>query len=126
MKAYPPKMRYRLHAGYIAWLLQRISGLALVLYLVMHIYVIHNIARGREAFNEIMGIVQSPMFHLAEAALLGAVVYHGINGIRVILLDYGSAADKEKIKPWVLGAMAVSAVLIVAGGIPMLKLALQH
>lgn len=125
MKAYSPKVRYRLHPGYIAWLFQRISGLALVLYLIMHIYVIHNIARGREAFEQVMSVVQSPLFHLAEAALLAAVVYHGVNGARVILLDYGQAAKKEKIAPWVLGVMGLCAVLVVAGAIPMIKLALH-
>jgi len=125
MKAYPPKVRYRLHPGYIAWLFQRISGLALVLYLIMHVYVIHHIALGRQAFDEIMAVVQSPLFHLAEAALLAAVVYHGVNGLRVILLDYGRAADKQKISPWVLGVMGLCAVIVLAGAIPMIKLALH-
>ena len=50
MKAYPPKVRYRLHPGYIAWILHRVTGLGLVLYLFMHIWVIHHISRGKEAF----------------------------------------------------------------------------
>ena len=123
MKAYPPKMHYRLHPGYLAWLLHRITGLGLALYLFLHIWVIHNIARGREAFDQVMAVVQSPLFHLLEVALLGAVVFHGLNGIRVVLIDYGRAGVKGPHLAWVWGTIAVSAALTVLGGIPMLRLA---
>jgi succinate dehydrogenase / fumarate reductase cytochrome b subunit len=123
MKAYPPKAHYRLHAGYIAWLLHRITGLGLALYLFMHIWVIHHISRGREAFDQVMAVVQSPLAHLAEVALLGAVIFHGLNGLRIVLLDYGSAADKGPHKGWVWATVAISAGLVVAGGIPMIRLA---
>jgi succinate dehydrogenase / fumarate reductase cytochrome b subunit len=123
MKAYPPKVHYRLHPGYLAWILHRVTGLGLALYLFMHIWVIHNISRGKEAFNEVMAVVQSPIFHILEIGLLGCVVFHGLNGIRVILLDYAGAADKGPHKTWVWATLAVSAAITVIGGIPMLQMA---
>jgi succinate dehydrogenase / fumarate reductase cytochrome b subunit len=123
MKAYSPKVHYRLHPGYVAWLLHRITGLGLALYLFMHIWVIHHISRGPEQFNQVMGVVQSPLFHLMEVALLGAVVFHGLNGIRVILLDYGNAAAKGPHTAWVWATLGAAALLTVLGGIPMLQLA---
>jgi len=126
MKAYPPKMHYRLHAGYVAWILHRVTGLGLVLYLFMHIWVIHHITQGKEAFNQVMNVVQSPIFHLMEVALLGAVVYHAINGIRVITLDYGQAASKGPHLTWVWVTLGLSALLTALGGIPMIQLAFSH
>ncbi|KIX11322.1 succinate dehydrogenase, cytochrome b556 subunit [Dethiosulfatarculus sandiegensis] len=123
MKAYPPKVHYRLHPGYVAWILHRVTGLGLALYLFMHIWVIHNISRGKEAFNEVMAVVQSPIFHILEIGLLGCVVFHGLNGIRVVLLDYAGAADKGPHKTWVWATLAVSAAITVIGGIPMLQMA---
>ena len=123
MKSYSPRVRYRLHIGYAAWLLHRVTGLGLALYLFMHIWVIHHISQGKEAFNQAMSVVQSPFFHIMEIALLGAVVFHGVNGIRVVLLDYGNAADKGPHTAWVWSVLGVSAVLVVLGGIPMLRLA---
>ncbi len=123
MKPHPPINHYKFHPGYIAWILHRVTGLGLALYIFMHIYVIHYISQGKEAFNEVMAIVQSPIFHLAEVTLLGAVAFHALNGIRVVLIDYGSAADKGPHKVWVVAVLAVAAVLTLAGGIPMLSLA---
>ncbi|KMY66790.1 hypothetical protein AAU61_12325 [Desulfocarbo indianensis] len=123
MKTYPMRKHYRLHAGYVAWLLHRATGLGLALYLFMHIWVIHHISRGREAFDQVMAVVQSPLFHFMEIALLGAVVFHGVNGIRVVLIDYGNAGEKGPHLAWVWSVLGVSAVLVVLGGIPMLRLA---
>ncbi|MGD9123920.1 MAG: succinate dehydrogenase, cytochrome b556 subunit [Desulfarculaceae bacterium] len=125
MKAYPPKVHYRLHAGYVAWILHRLTGLGLALYIFMHIWVIHHISKGRESFNEVMAVVQSPLFHFLEIGLLGCVVFHALNGVRIILLDYGNAAEKGPHKVWVWATLAVAAALTVAGGIPMLRLALH-
>jgi succinate dehydrogenase / fumarate reductase cytochrome b subunit len=126
MKAYQPKMHYRLHPGYIAWLLHRITGLGLALYLFMHIWVIHNISRGKEAFDAVMAVVQSPLFHFLEVGLLGCVVFHGLNGIRVVLIDYGAAGEKGPHRGWVWATIAISGALTVLGGIPMIRLAFAH
>lgn len=125
MKAYAPKVHYRLHAGHIAWLLHRITGLGLALYLFMHVWVTHTIGRGREAFDQVMVVLQSPLAHFAEIALLGAVVFHGLNGIRIVLIDYGAAAERGPHRSWVWATLAVSVALTIAGGIPMLRLALH-
>lgn len=125
MKAYPPKVHYRLHSGYIAWILHRLTGLALALYLFMHIWVIHHISQGKEAFNQVMAVVQSPLFHILEIGLLACVAYHAVNGIRVVLIDYGPAAERGPHVGWAWGALIITAVVTVAGGIPMLRLALH-
>ncbi len=123
MKSYRPLMRYRFHPGYVAWLLHRVTGLGLALYLFMHVWVIHHIGRGKESFDQVMGVVQSPLFHILEVGLLACVVFHGLNGLRVVLIDYGTAGEKGPHKSWVVATLAVSAGLTVLGGIPMLRLA---
>ena len=125
MQPHPPINHYKKHPGYVAWILHRLTGLGLSLYIFMHIYVIHHISKGKEAFNEVMSVVQSPFFHLAEVALLGAVVFHAVNGIRVVLTDYGNAVEKGPHRTWVYGVLAAAAVLTIAGGIPMIRLALH-
>ena len=99
MQPHPPINHYKKHPGYVAWILHRLTGLGLSLYIFMHIYVIHHISKGKEAFNEVMALVQSPFFHFAEVALLGAVVYHAVNGLRVVLTDYGNMAEKDRTAP---------------------------
>ncbi|MCB2186601.1 MAG: succinate dehydrogenase, cytochrome b556 subunit [Deltaproteobacteria bacterium] len=123
MKAYPPQAHYRLHPGYVTWILHRLTGLGLAAYLCMHIWVIHNISLGKEAFNEVMAVVQSPLFHFLEVGLLFCVAFHALNGVRIVLIDYGPAAEKDKIKTWAWGTLAAAAVITVVGGVPMILLA---
>ena len=116
MKAYPPKKHYRWHVGFIAWLLHRITGVMLAIYLFVHIWVISHLGQGKQAFDQVMGFLQSPFFHVLEVGLLAAVMYHTINGVRVVLLDYGNAADKRKITPYFVATLViVAAVTAVIG-----------
>ena len=118
-----PKVRYKLHPGYVAWILHRVTGVLLGLYLFLHIWVIHHLSQGEQAFNEVMAVVQSPLFHLLDIGLLGTVVYHGLNGLRVVFIDYGNLAKREIMRKAVYAVFVVSAVLILAGAIPMVRLA---
>jgi succinate dehydrogenase / fumarate reductase cytochrome b subunit len=75
--------------GWWAWLLQRISGVALVIYLLAHIGVISTSLLGAGGFDRLLRLLQSPPFVVMDLGLLGAVLYHGLNGLRVILFDLG-------------------------------------
>jgi succinate dehydrogenase / fumarate reductase cytochrome b subunit len=88
---------YKFHFGTIAWLFHRISGLALIFYLSLHVWVVHHLAVSPAKFDEMMAILGSPLFKFAEVALLAAVVYHAINGIRVILVEYPWGNANQKV-----------------------------
>lgn len=83
--------------GSWAWILHRLSGLALIFYLSMHIWVIHTLTKGEAAFNSTMTFLNSPLFKLLEIGLWGVILYHAFNGVRVILVDFfqGSAMQKR-------------------------------
>jgi succinate dehydrogenase / fumarate reductase cytochrome b subunit len=117
MKAHPMKSRYRWHAGFIAWLLHRVTGVALALYLMTHIWVISNLAGGPAAFDATMKFLHGLLFRLLEVGLLATVLFHTINGARIILLDYGTAAKKELIARYVWAVFVLTGVLTIAGGI---------
>ena len=107
---------YRFHVGTWAWVFHRISGLALVLYLPLHVWVTHHIARGPDQFNRVMEAMNTPMFKVFEVALLAAVLYHAFNGIRVIMidLDWLPTARAQRIAFWVAGAICLP-ILAYAG-----------
>lgn len=93
--------------GMWAWLFFRISGLILVFYLVTHIIVISTAAwdSDGETFNSIMELFEQPIFILLDLALVVAVLYHALNGVRIILMDCGVGIDRHKVVFW--SAMAV-------------------
>jgi succinate dehydrogenase / fumarate reductase cytochrome b subunit len=82
--------------GMWAWLLHRVSGLVLVAYLFAHIIVISQAQKGSETFDKLFKTLESPLFVVLDLVLLGAVLYHMMNGIRVLLFDFGVAIRKQK------------------------------
>lgn len=87
--------------GWWAWLGLRISGVALVLYLLAHIAVISTSLRGPDAFDRLLKLLQSPPFVVADLFLLLAVLYHGVMGIRVMLLEAGTPLRLQERLFWV-------------------------
>ncbi len=104
-------MMYRWHAGYVAWLLNRITGIAITFYLVAHIWVIHHLAQGPEQYGKVMAFLSSKLFMFFEFCLIGAVLYHMMNGIRIVLVDFGRGVTNHKAIFWVL--MGVGVILYV-------------
>lgn len=104
---------YKFHAGTVAWLFHRISGLVLIFYLCLHVWVVHYISESPETFNQLMEFLASPLFKLAEVGLLAAVLYHALNGIRVILVEYLWANLNQKVLFYV--TFSVSAILTFVG-----------
>ena len=109
--------------GFISFALRRFTGVALVLYLFMHIWVIGSVNSGPEAFDARLEFFQSPIFKLLEIGLLAAVVYHAFDGIRLIIVHYLEVTEYRKSLFY--AAFAVSAILTVAGGIPILLFMLE-
>ncbi len=92
--------------GMWAWLLFRISGLILVFYLGAHIIVI---STGQfDQFNNLMKAFDHPVAVVLDLALVVAVLYHALNGVRIILMDFGIGVQRHKITFW--SAMAVVAI----------------
>jgi succinate dehydrogenase / fumarate reductase cytochrome b subunit len=82
--------------GMWAWLLHRVSGLVLVAYLFAHIIVISQAQKGSATFDKLFKTLESPLFVVLDLVLLGAVLYHMMNGIRVLFFDVGVAIRKQK------------------------------
>ncbi|MFN2190654.1 MAG: succinate dehydrogenase, cytochrome b556 subunit [Candidatus Promineifilaceae bacterium] len=109
--------------GFISFLFRRISGVALVLYLFTHMWVIGSATAGPETFDARLNIVQSTGFKFAEIALLAAVVYHALDGLRLIIVHYFNVTEYRKSLFYAL--FVASALLVIAGGIPILLFALE-
>jgi succinate dehydrogenase / fumarate reductase, cytochrome b subunit len=109
--------------GFISFVLRRITGVALVIYLFIHMWVIGSAIQGPEVFDARLDMVQSTFFKFAEIALLAAVVYHIIDGIRLMIVHQFGVTQYRKSLFY--AAIVVSALLVIAGGIPLLLFALE-
>lgn len=100
--------------GFVSFLLRRVTGVALVLYVLLHIWVIGGAVTGPETFNERMVFLTSPLFKVLEIGLLAAVFYHGLDGLRLLLMNWFKITDKRKAMFY--AAFALTALMVVAGG----------
>lgn len=104
--------------GFLSFVLRRFTGVMLVMYLMLHIWVIGSALSGPEMFDQRMAFLQSDLFRVAEILLLAAVIYHAFDGIRVLLMNWFKVTDKRK--NLFLAVLVISAILVIAGGVPLL------
>jgi succinate dehydrogenase / fumarate reductase, cytochrome b subunit len=93
-------LSYRGREGYWAWLLHRVSGVAIILFLFLHVLDTSLIGFGPSAYETFVSFYRVPVFRVLEVALSGAVLYHGINGLRIILIDFVETATRIQRQLW--------------------------
>jgi len=105
--------------GMLTWLLHRISGIAVVYFLTLHIYEAMQLFGGPEAYNEATAAYKQPWFRPFEVALILAVTYHALNGLRVSMFDlfpkttkHHRAIFKIGAAIFILIALAISFVML--------------
>ena len=86
---------YRSQTGAWAWVLHRITGVAVLLFLLAHIVDTALIGLGPEAYEHALDLYRHPVFKVLEIALVFAVVYHSVNGVRVIIVDFWEGGTKH-------------------------------
>jgi len=105
------------YVGNIAFWIQRVTGIALVGYLIIHVHTIHDL-QNPEKFDDALKLFSTPVFKIGEIALLGNVILHALNGIRLTMVDMGVELTRQRQWFWYF-AIGVGAVLFLAGAIPM-------
>ena len=105
--------RGRGHGGR-AFALHRITGLVIVLYLYLHLGVLSMLLVGRSSWSSFLSLVTAKSFLALEAVLIAAVLFHGLNGIRVALVGSGIAVARERALLWAAGAITTVAAILAA------------
>lgn len=96
--------------GIWGWLLQRVSAVLLVLVLGIHLWILH--FSGEEAVLTLAGTsirLKTLSYAMVDYTLLGVALYHGLYGLRSVLLDYVSgrrAARVLNVLVWAIGLAA--------------------
>ncbi|MFZ4813413.1 MAG: succinate dehydrogenase, cytochrome b556 subunit [Phototrophicaceae bacterium] len=98
-------LRYRGAIGQWSWVLHRLTGLGVVLFLTLHVIDTSWAVFYPELYVEAILTYQSPLFTIGEFGLIFAVVYHALNGLRIIIMDYNP-------RWWKYQQLAANAVLI--------------
>ncbi len=109
--------------------LHRVTGLGLLTYFLLHIFVTAARVSGtKAAWDTAMQTVSGPVFRVGEFLVFLAFAFHAINGIRLVLIELGFGVGQpiepvypyrtsvDVQRPLAIGVMLVAAVLVVLGG----------
>jgi succinate dehydrogenase / fumarate reductase, cytochrome b subunit len=108
---------YRGGRGQWSWAFHRISGVGVILFLFVHILDTALVIVGPDAYNRVVRAYHAPIIRLLEIGLGAMVLFHALNGLRIILIDFfPKLADHHKL----LFNLAMGLYLILAA--PMLYL----
>jgi len=111
-----------------AYALHRLSGLGILAYFIMHIFVTGTRLGGPERWESTMAFFGKPAFKMGEFLVFLAFAFHAINGIRLVLVELGWSIGKPGLpaypysystlrqKPVLVAAMVLAAVLMIIGG----------
>ncbi|MBI4529907.1 MAG: succinate dehydrogenase, cytochrome b556 subunit [Candidatus Latescibacteria bacterium] len=82
---------YKGSEGMWSWIFHRITGIGVLLFLFAHIVDTALIGWGPEVYNRMVTLYSAPPVRVMEVLLVAAVLYHALNGLRVILIDFWAA-----------------------------------
>jgi succinate dehydrogenase / fumarate reductase cytochrome b subunit len=104
---------YRGGIGQWSWAAHRITGVGVIAFLYGHIVDTFAVGFGPDLYNETVSLYQQWWFKPFEVMLIAAVLFHALNGLRIILFDFWPAlALKQKAFAY------AELVLFVAGFLP--------
>lgn len=108
MPTKPAGTLYRGKVGMWSWVLHRITGVAIFFFLLVHVLDTSLVRLSPEAYNVVVATYKTPLIGLGELGLVGAILYHAFNGLRVILIDFWRKGVKyQNIMFWVVIALTV-------------------
>jgi len=110
---------YRGDPGMWSWVLHRITGATIFFFLFVHVLDTALVRVSPQAYNEVVETYKTPIIGLMEIGLVASVLYHALNGVRVILVDFwGQGPRYQRQMLWGVAAiwlLVMVPVLVVIG-----------
>jgi succinate dehydrogenase / fumarate reductase cytochrome b subunit len=104
---------YKGRSGMWSWLLHRVTGLGILLFLLIHIVDISLLGFGPRVYDEGIALFDNVIVRFLSLAIVGAVLLHAFNGVRVMLIDFWSKGVRYQAAMFV-----IALVLTIVGFLP--------
>ncbi len=110
---------YRGKSGQWAFVTHRVTGFLVFFFLLLHIVDVSLVSRP-ELYDEVHQLYGNVLLRLFEVGLLFALVFHSLNGLRVVMIDFfpGSIGNEKRV---FAAVVVLTAVLTAAGGYVIMK-----
>ncbi|NLE78592.1 MAG: succinate dehydrogenase, cytochrome b556 subunit [Rhodococcus sp.] len=97
---------YRGDPGMWSWVLHRITGVATFFFLFVHVLDTALVRVNPETYDSVIETYKNPIVGLMELGLVAMVLYHALNGLRVVLIDFWSNGPKyQRVMLWTILAI---------------------
>lgn len=94
---------YRGDPGMWAWVLHRITGATIFFFLFVHVLDTAVVRVSPETYSAVIETYKTPLVGLMELSLVAAVLYHALNGVRVILIDFWEQGPRyQRLMLWTI------------------------
>ena len=100
--------RARSHPAWWAFLMHRLSGLGLAVFLPIHFWALGLALHGDAAFEGFLRFTDRGVFKLAEWGLVVLLALHMMGGVRLLMIEFGNASGLRK--NWIAGAVGFAAM----------------
>jgi succinate dehydrogenase / fumarate reductase, cytochrome b subunit len=95
-----------------SWVAHRVTGVLIFVFLLVHVLDTSLVRVSPEAYDAVIGTYKNPVVGLGEAGLVAAFLFHALNGVRIMLVDFWSKGPRlHRQMSWVV--VGLSAVLFV-------------
>lgn len=84
----PAGTLYRGREGMWSWVAHRVTGVLVFFFLFAHVLDTALVRVDPDAYNKVIATYKNPVVNLLEVGLVGAVLFHALNGLRVISVDF--------------------------------------
>ncbi len=102
----PRRTLYRGDPGMWSWVLHRITGATIFFFLFVHVLDTALVRVSPQTYDEVITTYKTPIVGLMELGLVAAVLYHGLNGIRVILIDFWAQGTRyQRLMLWAIAVV---------------------
>ena len=99
---------YRGDPGVWSWVAGRITGVLTFFVLFAHVLDTALVRVSPNAYDRVISLYKNPIVNLMELVLVGAVLYHALNGLRVMLVDFWVRGPRvQRLMMWVVVAVWV-------------------
>lgn len=88
--------RARSHPAYWAFLVHRVSGLLLTVFLPLHFWALGQALQGEARFDSFLRWTEQPLVKFAETALVLLLAAHMAGGVRLLMLEFLAWRDWQK------------------------------
>lgn len=108
---------WNFNTSILSFTLHRLTGIALVAFLFLHIWTLSAVFQGAESFERAVGKFDNPLGHAMEYTLFLAVAFHLLNGLRITLVELLALAPQQERLLWaglvILGIMGIYGVILI-------------